>query len=114
MARTREEAEARRKKKCRHFNGTMNGMCASKIVYPADIDVCFGQAEPECGGYNPLTADEYALKEAERVRFLNLLKQGLSSCCEAPIDTSQAITSGQHKDHGPRFCSKCKRMIFMV
>ena len=111
----REAAEARRKRKCRHFSGRINDMCRSKITYPSDVDVCFGQGgEAECGGYNPLSAEELAAKDAERQRFFELMRQGLSSCCEAPFDMSQVITSGKFKNHGPRFCSKCKTLLFMV
>lgn len=38
----------------------------------------------------------------------------LSSCCNAAIDKSHVITSGRHKGHGPRYCSKCGRCLFMV
>lgn len=39
---------------------------------------------------------------------------GLSPCCGAPIDTSRVIKTGRHKNHGPRFCSECRRCCFMV
>jgi hypothetical protein len=42
------------------------------------------------------------------------MKRNVSSCCEAPIDESQVITEGQFKGHGPRYCSKCKRCVYMV
>lgn len=113
--RSREEQKARRDRKCRHFNGIQNGMCESKITYPANHYICFGQGgEEECGGYNPLTAEELEKKEAETQRHMDLMRKGLSGCCEAPFDTSQVITKGQFKNHGPRFCSKCKRLCFMV
>lgn len=35
-------------------------------------------------------------------------------CCNAPIDTSHVIREGRNKNHGPRFCSKCKKLLFMV
>ena len=62
-------------------------------------------------------------------RTVDLMLKGLSSCCEAPLDTSKVINSdqlknhgtlfwvinsGQFKNHGPRFCSKCKRLCFVV
>ena len=113
--RRREEQRARRDKKCRHFNGIQNGMCDSKVEYPSDVDICFGDGgENECGGYDPLTVEELAKKEVEMQRHMDLMRQGLSSCCEAPFDTSQVITKGYSKGHGPRFCSKCKRLCFMV
>ena len=113
--RSKEESKKRRDAKCRHFNGIQNGTCESKITYPSDYEVCFGKiGDTECGGYNPLNLEELAAKEAETERHMNLMRKGLSSCCKAPFDTSHVITSGQHKNHGPRFCSKCKKLCFMV
>lgn len=110
-----KERKERRDKKCRHFNGLQNGTCESKIKYPENYEICFGVVwGPECEGYIPFTAEELAEKEAKMVRSLELMKVGLSSCCEAPFDTSHVITKGEHKNHGPRFCSKCKTLCFMV
>lgn len=53
-------------------------------------------------------------QEADTQRRLALLDQGLSFCCEAPLDERQVITSGKYKGHGPRFCSKCKAFQFQV
>lgn len=113
--RTKEEQKQRRDRKCRHFNGVMNDLCRSKIKYPPDHNICFGQiGDIECGGYNPLSAEELVAKEAEQQRHMDLMRQSLSGCCEAPFDTSQVITSGKYKNHGTRFCSKCKQLLFMV
>lgn len=113
--RTREELKKRRDAKCRHFNGIQNGMCEGGIKYPPNHDVCFGQGGEEmCDGYSPLTAEELEKKEADMQRHMDLMRKGLSSCCEAPFDTTQVITSGRFKNHGPRYCSKCKRLCFMV
>jgi hypothetical protein len=38
----------------------------------------------------------------------------LSPCCEAPIDESRVIRDGCYKGHGPRFCSKCGELVYMV
>jgi hypothetical protein len=38
----------------------------------------------------------------------------LSPCCKAPIDESKVIKKGIHVGHGPRYCSKCKKFIFLV
>ena len=111
----RELREKRRAKKCRHFNGLQNRICESKFEYPENYEVCFGEeGNTFCSGYVPFTAEELAEKSAKLVRQLELLKLGLSSCCEAPFDTSHVITEGEHKNHGPRFCSKCKTLCFMV
>jgi hypothetical protein len=113
--RDKEQLKKRRDAKCRHFNGLQNKVCESKFEYPDDYEVCFGMVGgTECSGYIPFTAEELAEKSAALVRQLELLKAGLSSCCEAPFDTSHVITEGEHKNHGPRFCSKCKALCFMV
>ena len=110
--RTREGAK-KSDARCRHFNGIQNGKCESKIEYPKwRLIPCFG--EVECDGYSPLNVEELAAKEADHQRHMDLMRQGLSSCCEAPFNVSHVITKGQFKNHGPRFCSKCKRCCFMV
>lgn len=113
--RSREEQKKRSDAKCRHFNGMQNGRCESKVEYPSDVDVCFGMGgEIDCGGYNPLNTEELAAKEAKTQRHMDLMRRGLSSCCESPFDTRHVTTSGQFKGHGPRYCSKCKKLLFMV
>jgi hypothetical protein len=110
----REQAKKRRDARCRHFTGIQNETCDAKVKYPhISVLPCYGE-HGECSGYSPLTVEELAAKEAEQQRHIDLMRQGLSSCCEAPFDTSQVITSGRFKNHGPRFCSKCKRVCFMV
>lgn len=110
----REQAKKRRDSRCRHFNGVQNLNCDAKVKYPViTVLPCYGEHEG-CEKYSPLNAEELAAKEAERQRHIDLMRKGLSSCCEAPFDTSQVITQGRFKNHGPRFCSKCKRVCFMV
>lgn len=67
-----------------------------------------------CPSYSPLTAEEIAERDAADKRSMDLLRQGLSSCCEAPIDESRVIREGRHKGHGPRYCGKCGRCVFVV
>lgn len=43
-----------------------------------------------------------------------MLLSGKSNCCGAAIDTQHTIKSGKHKGHGPRFCGKCGKLLFMV
>lgn len=69
---------------------------------------------PGCDAYEAMTEAQVAAKEAARERSMRLLANNLSSCCEAEIDASQVIPSGRHKGHGPRFCSKCRRVVLWV
>jgi hypothetical protein len=39
---------------------------------------------------------------------------GLTACCNAELDQSRVITSGRHAGHGPRMCSKCGKVVFIV
>ena len=73
-----------------------------------------GHTVESCDLYEPHTKEEIEAEDKEFQRTVELMKKGLSSCCEAPIDISHVITDGQHKGHGPRYCSKCKRMAYMV
>lgn len=113
---TREEQKRRRDAKCRHFNGAMNEKCDNGVGYPpADRLPCWGDnSDSTCGAYSPLTVEELVKKEADLQRHMDLMQKGLSDCCEAPFDTSRVITSGRFKNHGPRYCSRCHRLLFMV
>lgn len=53
--------------------------------------------------------EENAVERIERTSALDL-----SNCCEAPIDYSQVIEKGRYKNHGPRYCSKCNRCLYLV
>jgi hypothetical protein len=117
---TKEEQKKRRKKRhdrrCRHFNGIMNEMCDAGIGYPpADRIPCRGdEAGSICCKYSPYTTEELDEQDAAYARKWELMKRGLSDCCEAPIDESRVTKAGSFKGHGPRFCSKCRRLLFMV
>jgi hypothetical protein len=113
MLKNMAEIKKRNDAKCRHFTGTINDKCDANIEYPiGDLLPCWG--ENTCVGYSPLTTDELAAKEAERVRRQDLFSQGLSACCEAPFDYSAVIPSGRYKNHGPRYCSACSKLCYMV
>jgi len=101
-------------KTCRHFTGIMAKKCGAGIAYEHPLQVvCIGRPGT-CDSYAPFTAQEIAADEVSNKRDMDLFQKGLSSCCEAPIDTSRVITEGRHKGHGARYCSKCKRLCFMV
>ena len=67
-----------------------------------------------CDLHEPHTREEIEAEDKEFQQMIDLMKQGLSSCCGAQIDTSMVITEGQYKNHGPRFCSACGRCVYMI
>lgn len=111
-----EQAKKKQDSRCRHFNGIQNKLCEAKIAYGKFVNnlPCYGDSDWPCIEYSPLTITELAAKEAAFNRHMDLMRRGLSNCCEAPFDTSQVITKGRYKGHGPRFCSKCKTACFIV
>ncbi len=118
---TKEQRRAHALVKCRHFNGVQNKECKNHIKYPSvDKMACFGPAYKdspnrlECEGYSTFTPEELDAQDAELERHIDLMRKGITSCCEAPIDMSQVIPSGRFKGHGPRFCSKCRKVVAMV
>ena len=122
------------KGKCKHFNGTQHKQCKAGVSY----DTVHLKHEPMVCGHghaisgslpchekwNPGGAtcekrelpsqEEVAEQEREDERHDDLMRRGLTSCCEAPIDKSQVIVAGPHKGHGPRYCTKCGRCVFIV
>ena len=101
-------------KRCRHFTGIMAKKCDQGIAYEHPLQqICIGR-EGACEKYSPFTKEEIEKKEAAIRHSTDCLQRGVSSCCEAPLDTSHVITEGRHKGHGPRFCSKCHKCAFMV
>jgi hypothetical protein len=137
-------SKARRGKepRCRHFNGFSDekktcdagvnhaaaGVCrytteeerkAGRVglqtYAPLLLITCFGDdgAAP-CEKYSTFTEEEVAAQEAEDARHLDCMRRGVSSCCGTPIDKRTVITSGRYKGHGPRYCSTCGKLLFMV
>jgi hypothetical protein len=70
--------------------------------------------EDHCDDYSPHTQRELDEQDARFARGFELIARGLSPCCEALLDMSQVITSGAHKGHGPRICSKCRKVVMVV
>lgn len=100
-------------KPCKHYNGLTNKKCAAGIEYKRPINNCSGN-DNSCDKYETYTPEEIAKQEAQHKLFMDRMQQGLSSCCGAELDKSRVITEGRHKGHGPRFCTKCKRVAFLV
>lgn len=130
--------------KCRHFNGVprhWNGeweekSCKAGVRYYDLMRIatlgdagcicripCTGdkpgsrvrtQTVEPCDKYEPMTEEEIQARIDENERFLGCLRRNVSTCCDAPIDESQVIPDGEHKGHGPRYCSQCHKLLFMV
>ena len=88
--------------------------CALRLPCHGDTGETRGIPVSPCDKYVPWTeemiqADIDQWEETKRCIFADL-----SPCCKAPLDKTQVIQSGKYKNHGPRFCSKCKRVVFMV
>lgn len=113
---TKAEIKARQAKMCRHFTGWQDGTCKAGIAYPEDVAKlpCRNEMPEPCPGYHPYTIAELEARDAENERRYLLIKEGKSPCCEEPIDTSRVTQAGQFKNHGPRYCSKCKALLFIV
>lgn len=123
---------------CNHFNGLANPMCDAGVAYatvavehePRERRDSIGSVHKASKSYPCMdkynltgatcdkqqmpTAEQIAATKAEDARRYDLMKRGLSGCCEAKIDESQVIREGRYKGHGPRFCSKCGKCVFIV
>lgn len=108
-------------KRCRHFNGIQNKQCRagisySEVVSKISLFPCFAdEGAKSCASYIAPTSEEIAQEQIESRRIADLFERGLSNCCIAPLDMSQVIPKGQpHAGHGPRICSKCRKVAFVV
>lgn len=62
-------------------------------------------------GENESPSQQMATRKAAAER----LDLSVSWCCQAPIDESRVISAkGRHNGHGPRYCSRCKQLLFRV
>jgi hypothetical protein len=52
--------------------------------------------------------------EKEDEEFMDCMRKNISPCCKAKIDDSHVILDGRYKNHGPRYCSKCGTLVFIV
>lgn len=129
---------------CRHFNGVPrhfqgeweNKTCKAGVNYhklmritelgdagclcriPCTGDVPGTQVRTQtvepCEKYDPMTEAEIQQEEREIQERMEEIRRDISPCCKAPIDHSRSITDGEYKGHGPHYCSKCKRLVYMV
>lgn len=64
---------------------------------------------PDPAAVEAKAAEKYARME----KAADLMMNGLSSCCEAAFIHGQDGT-GKLEDHGPHFCSACRRVAYWV
>ena len=117
------EREARRRLRCRHFNGMINDTCNVGVEYISVRDTstapygypCFSEGSLLCEHKQLYSEEELLAQDAQAKLDSELLSKGLSLCCKAPIDNRCVIPPGSpHAGHGPRFCSKCGKIVFIV
>lgn len=111
--------------RCNHFTGIQHERCCVGLRY-ADVRGSDGRLpclSPPAVSFAPTAAcdkirlptlDEITQGEKEMEEALEDLRLGRSHCCKAPLDERSVITSGRHKGHGARYCSKCGRVAFLV
>lgn len=73
-----------------------------------------GDSIHTCDKYQPLSEQEIQAEIDAWEETTRCLQEGISNCCKAPIDESRAIKEGPHKGHGPRYCSKCRKLAYIV
>jgi len=86
------------------------GRCAFPCVPPSSI----GDLRAECLERRLPTPEELDAEDARAEREDELLAKGLSFCCEAPLDERRVILEGRRAGHGPRLCSECGKIVFVV
>lgn len=88
--------------------------CMLRLPCGGSTGTTRGHTVEKCDKYHPPTEEEIQAEIDEWERVKQCLMDDVSSCCNAPINKSQVIQDGEHKNHGPRYCSKCKRLVYMV
>ncbi len=103
---------------CKHFNGMANKVCEAGVEYQSvlvrPLRLPCLHNDLDCDKRQWKSAEEIEAEEKEFERLQELIQAGKSPCCEAPIDESRVITTGRHEGHGPRYCSKCKKLVYLV
>lgn len=64
-----------------------------------------------CRLYAPPDPAEATERTRRLEHALDLMRRGLSSCCEAPLDESWVDPA---TGHGVRYCARCHRVVFYV
>ena len=110
---------------CVHFTGIGNDTCQAGIAYrevkvdgsPGGWPCIAARNHPRvghCDRYQEPTVEQMAAAVAQREHLFDCMRRKVSTCCEAPYDTSGVVQSGRHAGHGMRLCSKCGKVCLLV
>jgi hypothetical protein len=123
----REQNERMQRECCKHYKGSQE-ICGAGIDIRKHVggpDFGWGRRMPcnpgsplcdklemvPCDKYEPPTEEELQKDKEETLRMLRLLSEGLSPCCEAPLDKSRLVQKGRYAGSGWVSCSKCKKAV---
>lgn len=67
-----------------------------------------------CDDFIAPTDEEIQMEIKLHEEAIECIEKNISPCCKASINESHIIKSGQYKNHGPRFCSECGKLVYMV
>lgn len=118
---------------CEHFTGlplmdSSPDKCRKDVPYSSVMSVrgtyacCRDErwernGQPACELFelpDPKMVEAREREKNERfARSADLMMKGLSSCCEAAFIHGQD-GQGKMEDHGPHFCSSCRRVAYWV
>ena len=112
---------------CKHFNGIMNDACSAGVNNLSVRDVRFKPYRYPCWGEGrddicpkrvmPSEADlaVWHEQDARADAIVKAMLGGkLSPCCKAKLDESRVVKKGALRGRGPRYCSKCGKLVCIV
>lgn len=114
------------KGKCVFFTGIQNKECKAGLRYadvrkhcachpPGLLPCLYGNREGHpCDRFQEPTEEQVAESHKEAMDVMNSLLAGKSACCGAALDESRVLRGGRRDGHGPRYCSKCHKLAYVV
>ena len=128
--------------KCRHFTGLLGASeddsvaCKAGVAYYDLMKIdefgssgcmcrvpCLGGKPGDykngyeiefCGEFEPNTEQDIQDRINSIEQTTMAMQNNISPCCYAELDKSEVIQEGPNAGHGPRFCSKCKKVAYIV
>lgn len=131
MGKTADEFNARQREReaasCVHFNGIQRQCGAGlepqkfavgpvgggRVRLPCVPSDHTPERSPTCASFDAMGMERVMAREKRTFGRFELIKQGKSPCCEAPLDESR-MTERRGAKWGPCFCSKCNKLVFMA